>query len=138
MLSLLGLTDDYGHDGRLLIEALTGNGIPAAIKQGGTGAFQQLAAIYKQLDAPFGSFGMDTLKASTTALASNAAGDSTYADIEGQIQDPTSQRNALAAQIIGVLEGAAFHGQGITTSQAAGLRAQAQSLLDQAHALGSS
>jgi len=136
MLSLLGLEDDYVHDGRLLTEALTGKGIPAAIKQGGSSRFQQLAAIYKQLDAAFGSFAMDTLKASTRALASNDAGDATYTSIEGQIESLTGQRNTLAVQIVAVLEDATFNGHVIGSSQAGSLIDQAQSLLDQAHALG--
>jgi hypothetical protein len=135
MMSLLGLKDDYVHDGRLLAEALTGKGVPAAVKKGDVGRFVQLAAIYKQLDASFGAFAMDTLHASTAALASNDAGDATYNSVEGQIQNLTSQRNAVAAQIVALLNGATFNGQMISSAQATNLTAQAQSLLDQAHAL---
>src|SRR5438105_9018174 len=77
MLSLVGLKDDYTHDGRLLSGDLSGYAIPAAVKKSG-GNFPQLAATYKQLNASFGTFAMNTLKASTHALASNDAGDSTY------------------------------------------------------------
>jgi hypothetical protein len=133
ILALVGLKDDYIHDGRVLSEALTGYAIPSAVKK--SGSFVQLAQIYKQLDASFGSFAMDTLKASTRALASNDAGDATYSSIESQIENLTNQRNELAAQIIGLLNGAEFNGQTFSNVQAQALIAQAQSLLDQAHGL---
>ena len=133
ILSLVGLHDDYVPDGRVLSEALTGWAIPSAVKK--SGGFVPLAQVYKQLNAPFGAFGMDTLKASTRALASNDAGDATYTSLEGQIQSLTAQRDALAAQIKADLNGAAFDGQVLSTQQANNLIAQAQSLLDQAHAL---
>ena len=98
-------------------------------------SFVQLAQIYKQLDASFGAFAMDTLKASTKALASNDAGDATYNQIEGQIASLTRQRDALAAQIIGLLNGAEFNGTTFSNAQAQSLISQAQSLLAQAHAL---
>ena len=133
ILALVGLKDDYVHDGRVLTEALSGYAVPAAVKK--SRSFVQLAQIYKQLDASFGAFAMDTLKASTRALGSNDTGDATYTSIEGQIENLTSQRNTLAAQIIGLLNGAEFNGQTFSDAQAQQLIAQAQSLLDQAHAL---
>jgi hypothetical protein len=135
ILTLLGLKDDYTSDGRLLSEALTGWAIPSAVKKGGN--FLPLAQVYKQLNASFGAFDMDILKASTKALASNDGGDATYTSIEGQIQSLTSQRDALAGQIKSALSGAAFNGQVLSNQQANSLIAQAQSLLDQAHTLAS-
>jgi hypothetical protein len=136
ILTLLGLRDDYTSDGRLLSEALTGWAIPSAVKKGGN--FVPLAQVYKQLNASFGAFAMDTLKASTKALASNDAGDATYSSIEGQIQSLTSQRDALAGQIKGALNGAAFDGHALNEQQASSLIAQAQSLIAQAHVLATS
>lgn len=133
ILTLVGLKDDYTHDGRVLTEALSGFAVPSAVKK--STSFVQLANIYKQLDASFGSFAMDTLKASTKALASNDTGDATYNNIEGQIASLTTQRNALAAQIIAALNGAEFNGNTISNAQAQTLIGQAQSLLDQAHTL---
>jgi hypothetical protein len=134
MLSLVGLTDDYGHDGRLLSQDLSGYAIPAAVKKNLTG-FTQLADAYKQLNASFGTFAMNTLKASTHALASNDAGDSTYNSIEGQIQSLTSQRDALAAQIKAALDGATFNNQPLDSAQVQSWLSQAQSLQSQAAAL---
>jgi hypothetical protein len=137
MLDLVGLKDDYGHDGRLLTPDLIGFAIPAAVLR--SGGFAKVADAYKQLNAPFGSFAMDILKASTKALASGSSSDdSTYTSIESQVQSLTSQRDALAAQMKAALDAATFNGQAITQQQAQSLVSQAQSLFDQAHALASS
>jgi hypothetical protein len=133
ILNLVGLKDDYVHDGRVVSEILQGYAIPPAVKKSSN--FSALAQIYKQLNAPFGAFAMATLKASTKALASNDDGDATYLRIEGQIQSLTTQRNALAAQIVSLLNGAEFNGQSFSTAQAQSLIAQAQTLLNQANAL---
>jgi len=136
ILALVGLNDDYTHDGRVVSEVLAGWAVPSAVKQ--SSMFILLAQTYKQLNAPFGAFAMDTLKASTKALASNDPGDATYTSIENQIQSLTSQRDALAAQIKSALEGAAFNGQIIGNQQAQQLAAQSRALLKQAHSLATS
>ena len=47
----------------------------------------------------------------------------------------TSQRNAIASQMISLLEGAEFNHQHIDDKQAQSLISQGQSLLDQANTL---
>jgi hypothetical protein len=133
ILELVGLRDDYRHDGRVISEILQGYARPSALKQ--SGSFVALAQIYKQLNASFGEFAMDTLKASTKALASTDADDATYTSIEGQIQSLTTQRDTLAAQMIGLLNGAEFNNQAFTDAQAQSLIAQGEALLNQAKAL---
>jgi hypothetical protein len=133
ILGLVGLKDDYIHDGRLVSEILSGYAVPKAVKK--SGRFIALAQTYKQLNAPFGQFAMDVLKSSTLALASNDQGDATYNSIEGQIQSLTSQRDTLSTQMKALLNGAAFNGQAFTDSQAQSLIGQGRSLLAQAHAL---
>jgi hypothetical protein len=133
ILDLVGLKDDYIHDGRLVSEMLSGYAVPKAVKK--SGSFIALAQMYKQLNAPFGQFAMDTLKSSTFALASNDPGDATYYSVEGQIQSLTSQRDAVSTQMKALLQGATFNGQAFSDSQAQALVAQGQSLLAQAHAL---
>jgi hypothetical protein len=135
ILAVTGLKDDYVHDGRIITDVMQGIAVPSSVKKSPN--FALLAATYKQLNAPFGQFAMDTLKASTKALASNDAGDSTYNSIESQIQSLTGQRDALAAQIRAALNGAEFNGQAFNTSQAHSLISQAQALLNQAHTLAS-
>jgi hypothetical protein len=134
ILELVGLKDDYVHDGRVISQILQGYAQPSAVKK--SGSFSALAAAYKQLNAPFGEFGMASLRASTKALASNDAGDGTYTSIEGQIQSLTGQRDALASQMKALLEGAEFNGQPFSDGAAQSLIAQGQSLLDQANTLG--
>jgi hypothetical protein len=133
ILDLLGLKDDYIHDGRVISEILQGYSRPLAVKK--SGSFIALAQIYKQLNAPFGAFAMATLKASTKALASNDVGDATYNSIEGQIQSLTSQREALAVQMVALLNGAEFNDQTFSDAQAQSLIAQGQALLNQANGL---
>jgi hypothetical protein len=136
MMTLLGLTDDYVHDGRLLREALDGFAIPAAVKK--SGGYAKLAPVYKQLNASFGAFDMAILKISTRALASGSStDDSTYASLEAQIAGWTSQRNALAGQIKTTLEAAEFGGAAIAQEKAKALASQAQSLIDAVVAAGS-
>jgi len=133
ILSLVGLKDDYVHDGRVISEILQGYAQPSAVKK--STSFVALAQMYKRLNAPFGEFAMATLKASTKALVSNDAGDATYNSIEGQIESLTTQRGALASQMIALLDGAEFNGQTFSNAQAQSLIAQGQTLLNQANAL---
>ena len=133
ILELVGLNDDYVHDGRVISEILEGYARPLALKK--STRFVALAQVYKQLNAPFGAFAMATLRASTKALASNDADDATYNSIEGQIQALTTQRNTLAAQMISLLDGAEFNGQTFSDAQAQSLIGQGQALLNQANAL---
>jgi hypothetical protein len=127
ILSLLGLHDDYVLDGRVVTEVLAASANPESLRLH-RGVFQQLAAVYKQLNAPFGTFSMAVLKHSTQALASSSAGDATYTSIENQITSWTSDRDALAAQIKSALNGAEFNGVELDVHQA-------QSLINQANAL---
>ena len=121
------------HDGRVMSEIMQGYAVPSSVKK--STRFVALAQIYKQLNAPFGEFAMATLKASSIALASNDDGDATYLSIEGQIQSLTTRRDALAGQMIGLLNGAEFNGQSFSNEQAQSLIAQGQALLSQANSL---
>jgi hypothetical protein len=133
ILELVGLKDGYIHDGRVISEILQGYARPRALAK--SDSFIALARIYKQLNAPFGQFAMATLKASTKALASNDVVDATYTSIEGQIQSLTAQRDALAAQINALLNGAEFNGQSFTDRQAIPLIVQGLNLLFEANSL---
>jgi arylsulfatase A-like enzyme len=54
MLSLLGLKDDYAHDGRVLFEALQDSALPASLKGE---IVERLAEAYKKINAPVGPLG---------------------------------------------------------------------------------
>jgi len=132
MLVLLGLQDDYQHEGRALAEELTGWAQPAAVKRSAN--FVALAQAFKQINAPVGPLGLASLQASTVGLESSDPGDATYSNIESQLASFTSQRDALAGQILALLEAAEFDNQPIPDQQAAGLIQQAQGLLSNVQA----
>src|SRR5262249_27534186 len=88
LLSLLGLKDDYVSDGRVVTEFLKGDEGPKHQQK-----LEELGALYKQLDASFGDFSLNTLCASTAALASNTTGDTTYASTESALQSLGAQRD---------------------------------------------
>jgi hypothetical protein len=127
ILSLVGLADDYAHDGRVLFESIDTHALPAAVDRP---TFIQLSHAYKSIMAPVGDLGLTTLALSTTGLAGD---DATYAQVEAQIQSFTAQRDALAAQMIQMLEAAAFGGQPIDATAAGKLEGQAKALLQQVH-----
>ena len=84
---------------------------------------------------------MDTLAASTKAIASGSTGnDSTYTAIENQIAALTAVWDVLAAQMKPVLDGAAFHhtgfaGNAVKENQLKTLIQQAGNLLNQSDQL---
>jgi hypothetical protein len=136
ILSLLGLEDDYVHDGRVLLEPLYDWAVPQELRAHRE-TLLRLGAVYKQLNAPFGEFSAQALIASTNALKSgSAADDSMYATIETRIQTLTTARDALAAKIRAALDAAAFNGNALNEQQAKGYIADAQALIAQAHGLG--
>ena len=132
MLSALGLKDDYVEDGRVLIEALTTKATPQTLIAHRE-AVRRLGDVYEQLNAPFGSFGHDTLKASTKALASSD--NSVYSSIESQIQSLTTERNALAAKIRFALHAAAFDDTPIVQTDANSWISEGNDLIAKANAL---
>jgi hypothetical protein len=129
MMELLGLKDDYSHDGRVLFEVLKKSALPPAVKLQ-LPALISLAQAYKQINAPVASFAQTTMGISTIALESNAPNDSTYTQLENQLINMTITRNAIAAQMIATLEAAEFGG-----SSNASANAQVSSLISQANAL---
>ncbi len=133
MLALLGLKDSYVSDGRVLTELLKKSALPQAVKTGTR--MEELGQIDKQINAPFGQFAQDTLKASTAALASSSSGDATYVGIENQLKALGDQRDALAGQIRLALWNAEFNDQPISQQDAKAWIDQGNALLAQAAAL---
>jgi hypothetical protein len=137
MLSLLGLSDTYVHDGRVLIDQLDAWAVPETLRAHRE-TLRLLGEVYKQLNAPFGTFSMNMLAVSTRAIKSgNSTDDGTYATLEAQIQSLTSQRDALASEIRAALDGAAFDSQALDEQQAKSWIDQAQALLSAAAAAAS-
>jgi hypothetical protein len=135
ILSLLGLRDDYIHDGRVILEPLHASAVPPSLRAH-RATLLRLGAAYKQLNAPFGVLSRATLAASTRALESGGpAGDATYTTIENRISALTTARDALAARIRAALEGAAFGGQALNEQQAKRYIDQAEALIEEAAGL---
>ena len=102
-LALLGLRDDYLHQGRVLVEVLDRSALPHGF--GDADAYAQLARIYKQLNAPVGQFGRATLTASTAALESGTAqNDTVFATTTARLTDLGARRDALVATMTRVLD----------------------------------
>ena len=134
MMALLGLHDDYAPDGRVLSEIFTPAALPAGMRENRP-ALLALGRVYTQIEAPVGAFGLDTLKASTQALASHSPGDVTYSRIERQLRQLGNERDAIGASMRALLLGAAFGGQPVDPGQAAGLIRRGEQLIGQAGVL---
>ena len=131
IMELLGLKDDYQHDGRVLFELLTNKALPKEVREH-LSYYENIARIYKQINAPVGVLGLTTLAISTQALESNTAGDSTYTKLETLLQKITMQRNLVAGKMISLLENAEFGGHGAPDTL---VSVQGQALLGHAQAL---
>lgn len=137
MMSLLGLTDDYVHDGRVVAEPMYTWALPRSLAAH-RASWLQMAETYKQLNASFGQFSMAALKVSTMALAGGSASDdSSYASLEAQITDWTTQRDQLAGQMKALLNASAFNGRAIDEQQARSLIAQGRALIAEVSAAAS-
>ncbi len=134
IMELLGLRDDYTPDGRVLAEVLTQQALAPAMREHAA-ELLRLGQVYTQIEAIVGSFGLDTLQASTRALASASPGDATYTKIESQLQKLGAARDALAARMRLVLLGAAFYGRHFGAADAQSLIAQGERLLGEAAVL---
>jgi hypothetical protein len=111
MMALLGLPDDYAHQGRVLTELVDPAHMPKSLA---ASDYAGLASVYTQLEAPVGPFGLDTLAASTRALASGSAGsDATYQRTEKEIAALGAARDQVGGVMINFLEAAAFSSQPI-------------------------
>ena len=127
MMALLGLQDDYASDGRILIEALDPTVLPSSVNNS-LDVLVQLGQVYKQINAPFGQVGKDSLKVSTVALASNSPNDATYTNLENSIANWRTRRDVLAAEMKSVLNAAAS-GQSIDDNLAQQLVSEGQALI---------
>ena len=134
MMSLLGLEDDYTHDGRVLLDLLSGNAVPESLLLH-RGVTQRLGAAYKQINAPFGQLGLDAIAVSTAALEGD---DATFSDLESELDELTDDRDALGNEIRDALERAAFGQQPLNKKHAQHMIAAAQELIARADALAAS
>ena len=125
VMGLVGLKDDYAHDGRVLFEVLNENAVLQG-KQGDKSVIMRLAEAYKDINAPVGRLGRKTFAISTAALNGD---DATYSRLEGEIARLTDARNAIAQEMIAMLEGVAFDNQRIDKIKAERLILEADALV---------
>jgi hypothetical protein len=129
ILALVGLEDRYVLDGRVLVEALKSWAVPRSLRAH-RATWLDLARTYKQLNAPFGTFGKTILKISTAALRSGSPGhDSRYTRLENRIARWTAERNRIAVRMRALLNASAFGGVPINERQARRLIDRADDLL---------
>lgn len=118
MMAVLGLKDDYVHDGCVLYEDLSTSVWPAAL-QGQQSSLLSLARVYKQLQAPLGQFDLATLRLSTQALQSGTAtSDGIYTALETQLSNLETQRDTLTQEMAANLDAAEFGNTPLDTSRA--------------------
>ncbi len=133
MLALLGLSDDYAQDGRVLVEKIESAALPRSIGSRHRrdweedGAYVALARVYKQLYAPLGSVGRNSLKFASRAIEGD---DAAYADYLQTIEAFTTRRDAVAAEIRAALNDAAFHNVPLSESHAERLVGRAHELIE--------
>src|SRR5262249_30674720 len=119
------LQDDFVHDGRVLVEDLEPEALPHSLRAHHD-AFVDLAQAYKQLNAPVGSVGLDSLVFATRAIKGDDEDYGEYLTVIGPI---TAARNQLADEIRRVLDDAAFNGKPLDQVQALGLIARAKVII---------
>jgi hypothetical protein len=127
MMALVGLQDSYVHEGRVLAEKLGEQALPRGIRER-TEDFIELAQIFKQLNAPLGSVGRNSLVYANRSITSD---DATYAKYLAKIGSISTDRDALAGEIKTVLNAAAFASQPVHEGSGDGLGDRARRLIDQ-------
>ena len=132
MLALLGLQDDYIHDGRVIVVQLQPSALPPIIKASAN-AYQHLAVAFKELNAPFGDLSLASIRYATAQIKNPHP--ALYRAYLNQMENFTGRRDALAARIKTVLDGAAFLDASIPPGTAISLAAQARAMVVQMKAM---
>jgi hypothetical protein len=125
---LLGLTDRYVHEGRVVAEFMSENALPPGIRNAREN-FVELAQVFKQLNAPKGELGRASLVWSNRSIT--AAGSKVYPRYLKQIADITEDRDELAGKIKTALNNAAFNNQPVDEGAEDGLGHRARAMIDQ-------
>jgi hypothetical protein len=127
IMAVLGLKDDYVHEGRVVAEWMHDHALPQGIRDGREN-FTELAEVYKQLNAPVGKLGRASLVWSNRSVTGT---DKTYAHYLKRIGEITEERNEIASQIKTVLNNAEFQGQPVGEGNEDGLGHRAKALIDE-------
>ena len=134
MTALLGLTDDYQVDGRVVTQIMTDAAIPKGLSVHQP-QLEALGAAYKQLTAPFGSVGMDSLRFSTAAINTGSSSDDTaYAAAQVKLGDWLARRDDIAGRISDLLTTLATGGHPVGVSKIRDLTNEANAFIAEVHA----
>jgi hypothetical protein len=135
ILSLTGLKDDYQHQGRVLFEIMNQSSVPPGLLVNEDQNLQ-LAQAYKQIEAPVGELGLNSLLISTCAESS--ADNGVFNGREGKLTSFTQRRDEIGDEIANRLEAAEFAGTPILPTDSARLIAAANALRADVAALANS
>jgi len=125
ILSLVGLKDDYAHDGRVIFEILHKHALPDAVRDQEE-TLHRLAVAYKNINAPVGPLGLASLQIATAGITST---DARYARVTESLRDLTEERDEIAGAMIQMLEDAAFRNKKVNEERAERLIDAAEDLL---------
>jgi hypothetical protein len=95
IMALVGLRDDYRHEGRVLAEVLDRSALPDGF--GDVNGYVRLSQVYEQINAPVGQFGRATLTLSTTALESTS--DAVFQADTTRLTDLGTTRDQIATEM---------------------------------------
>ncbi|WP_018266546.1 hypothetical protein [Methylosinus sp. LW4] len=132
LMTLVGLSDDYVHDGRVIVEAIEPHALSRTLRGESGEGYAHLARVYKQLNAPLGALGKASLAVATRAINGD---DASYAAFLSILQRLTADRDALALEIKTALDGAAFQGRRLQDEQAERLAGRASRLIEAVRSL---
>jgi hypothetical protein len=125
VLALLGLVDDYVHDGRVLTEWIEPSSLAPQLR-GNQTSFLDLAHAYKALNAPLGKAGTNMLALSTQAVQGS---DQDYASFVAMLDGATHARDLLAQEIKSRLDEAAFGDKPVNVARTTYLARSARALV---------
>ncbi len=131
IMALLGLKDDYVHEGRVVAEWMQPQALPSGIAKAQAN-FTELATVFKQLDAPVGDLGRASLVWANKSITGT---NQTYLAYLKQIDGIIQQRQDLAFKIKNTLHAAAFAGQPVDLGTVDSLGNQAQDLINKVNTL---
>ena len=129
MMALTGLKDDYVDDGRVLVEDLDHDVLPPSIKNS-LDSYLELAKAHKDFNATKEPLGVASLVYANRSITRD---DATYAAYIKTIDGIAKERDALAGQMIEILNGAEFDGKSVR--DAGGLVEQANKFVARVQAL---
>jgi hypothetical protein len=131
IMALVGLQDDYVHEGRAIAEWMQEQALPQGIRKH-PDSFTDLAQVFKQVNAPLGRLGRASLAWSNRSITAN---DKVYANYLKRIGEITEQRDQLAGQIKTALNNAAFHNKAVDEATQLELSIRAKLLIEQVEIL---